>query len=223
MELMKYSPILFSTPMVQAILNGSKTQTRRVVKGLDNLKEPFFQSLVQHAYGKITFASLHSDEVVEPKCPYGQIGDVLWVRETFHNCSFENDKCFLYKSDFDKNAADLVKWKPGIHMPKDACRLFLKIKDVRVERLQDISEEDAKKEGVETKPYGSYPFFCTIDYLSSQHSNGFRPGFCADTGKQFISSFTSLWRKIYGRDYWEANPWVWVIEFERIEKPINFC
>lgn len=148
---MKQRPILFSTEMVQAILAGRKTQTRRVVKGLESLKNPYFQSLVQHATGSITFSSLESNEVIELKNPYGQVGDVLWVREAYCPKYFDGN-IHCYKADFNQTAYEFVsepKWKPSIHMPKDAARIWLRIKDVRVERLQDLSEDDALAEGID--------------------------------------------------------------------------
>lgn len=228
----KFRPILYSTPMVQSILNNLKNQTRRT-KGLE-----FFNEAPQ----KYRYDGNNQPDLLEPldknyhwfefvgsdgkpmeayksvKCPYGQIGDILWVRESFA----KDGNSYLHRASHalvDK----FIKWKPSIHMPKEAARIFLEIINIRIERLQDISEADAKNEGVETKPYGSFPFFCTIDYLAKQNpKTGFRPGYCADTGKQYISSFTSLWRKINGYQSWSDNPWVWVIEFKQIEKPQNF-
>lgn len=183
---MKFHPILFSTEMVKAILAGNKTQTRRVVKYKFLVcNEPLFSVRNANTTGR---------------CPYGKPGDVLWVRESWQH--WLNDKgepsgSFMYKlSDENFNG---IGWKPSIHMPKTACRLFLQIKNIRVERLHDISEQDAKAEGVETLNfYEGYE-------VSSR-------------GK-----FEGLWNLINGIDGWELNPWVWVIEFERIEKPKNFC
>lgn len=189
---MKQRPILFSTEMVQAILAGRKTQTRRVVKGLESLKNPYFQSLVQHATGSITFSSLESNEVIEPKNPYGQVGDVLWVREAYCPKYFDGN-IHCYKADFNQTAYEFVsepKWKPSIHMPKDAARIWLRIKDVRVERLQDISDEDIRAEG-------AAEFGCTTHRLNWQ----------------------TLWESVNGSNSWKDNLFVWVIEFERIEKP----
>ena len=182
---MNFKPILFSTPMVQAILNGTKVQTRRVVKGttLDWLNKEFIMDL-----------SL---------CPYGEVGDVLWVRETFAKIkSLETGLTYILpKADHEHYKEKIIqgstiKWKPAIHMPKEACRLFLKIKDIRVERLQDISRGDAMAEGC--------PF----------------PNIAKETFPTVW--FEELWCKINGEQSWNENPWVWVIEFERIEKPENF-
>jgi len=194
---MKAYPILFSTPMVQAILDGRKTQTRRVVKG----KECW------------------------PKCPYGQPGDVLWVRESIaptfgEYLHKETNLPFIYKADVkgltESEEKSLMKefgfkYKPSIHMTKAACRIFLQVKDVRVERLQDISEYDAIAEGVKHWYSFLYAENRYQDYLNSTSS-----------WRSSISSFQSLWASINGLESWDANPQVWVIEFERIEKPAGW-
>lgn len=225
----KEYPILFSTPMVQAILEGRKTQTRRVVKIDGMLSYTGMKPLSTHECGSV-FYFWGNKEIT---CPYGQPGDVLWVRESFlwvfldhaHDLleGSKDRSRYAYKasvhSDWMEYAKEKYgyKWKPSIHMPKSACRIFLRITNVRVERLHDINEADAKQEGVEVKEYGSHPFFCTRDYSYKKNSNGFWPGFCADTGDQFSRSFKSLWRSINGEQSWNDNPWVWVIEFERVE------
>lgn len=186
---MKARPILFNAPMVRAILNGSKTQTRRVVKDKHIDAAPpvaFFQYLREH-------------------CPYGQLGDQLWVRETF---------CPIYPQDPNYNGGNPIeydyaatykhgdrlgdsigikkKWTPSIYMPRAASRITLEITGIRVERLQDISEEDAQAEGV----------------ANSLHLRG---------GRLARENFAHLWWTINGDGSWEANPWVWVIEFRRIK------
>lgn len=180
---MKFIPILFSTEMVKAILDGRKTMTRMVVKHkalLSCLNNPSEQGI-------------DGPELI---CPYGQPGDVLWVRERWNHIvnEFGEHIGFYHSTDTDLND----KWRPSIHMPKAACRLFLKVKSVRVERLHEISEEDAIAEGVET--LGLYPGY----EISAK-------------GK-----FEGLWNLINGIESWEANPWVFVIEFERINKPEKF-
>lgn len=199
MESKRFIPILFSTPMVRALLDGRKTQTRRIVKGLEKLENPFFQSLVEHATGKITFSHLKDDAVVDAKFPYGQPGDVLWVRESFMHFPIANNRInptapYIYKATV--GTPDMYRFKPSIHMPKTACRLFLKVKSVRVERLNSISMGDAQAEGaqpIECGPVGCY-----------------RCG------------FQKLWVDINGKESWRNDPYVWVIEFESIEKPANF-
>ncbi|EBH9979146.1 hypothetical protein EHH62_22945, partial [Salmonella enterica subsp. arizonae serovar 40:z36:-] len=115
-------------------------------------------------------------------CPFGAVGDRIWVRETFRVPIAVCDK-----------PATPEKWTPSIHMPRWASRILLEITDVRVERLRDLSEEDAKSEGI-TPPAG-----------------GVLPGW------EYRINFRDLWMDIYGTDSWEANPWVWVIEFKRVE------
>jgi hypothetical protein len=193
---MKQTPILFSTEMVQAILEGRKTQTRRVVK-------------------KITLDK--SMDLILKQCPYGQPGDILWVRETFG--SGVSGKVY-YKAD--KGLVDqlVIHWKPSIHMPYEACRLFLRIKSVRMERLHDISYDDAIAEGIEvlTCPnadagdYNCYP----RNYMTDNAKSDGWPYF---KDEEYTKSFASLWQSINGTESWDANPWVWVVEFERIEKP----
>ena len=203
-----FRPILFSTPMVQAILEGRKTMTRRT-KGLEKTnKNPdgweFWRFF--NGYAKIC----QKDNVLNEKfikCPC-QVGDVFWVRETFYQTTVpEFKEAYLFKASTDEGWK--FKWKPSIFMPKEACRIFLKIKSIRVERLQDISEEDAKKEGIKViemdEAYFDYQF------------NGNNGSFANAKG-----SFYSLWILINGEKSWSQNPFVWVYEFEQIEKPLDF-
>ncbi|WP_229250497.1 hypothetical protein [Emticicia aquatilis] len=167
---------------------------------------------------------------VELESPYGKVGDELWVRETF----FKNGNEYIFLADgtcceqFEQCECSEVgkpKWKPSIFMPREASRITLEITNIKVEKLQDISEQDAKNEGIETKTYGDHPHFCTIDYLGAQiyskskhkHIRGFKPGFCADTGRQFRDSFRTLWSSINGTSSWDNNPYVWVVEFKKKE------
>lgn len=186
----KYRPILFSTPMVQAILEGRKTQTRRVIK-------PQPVSIDFYEDRNVWYPEVS-------KCPYN-VGDVLWVRETF--TEVQGIK-FLYKANSEHQA---MKWKPSIFMPKEACRIFLKVKLIRVERLQDISEEDAIAEGVVL--------------ISNLHGrNNYKRYDMKDKFGTFnpIYSFLTLWEFINGRASWTSNPFVFVYEFEQIEKPLDF-
>lgn len=180
---MKQRPILFSTPMVQAILAGRKTMTRRVVK----IKE-LQQSMQIGSISPLdkSFLVKSGNTNWEVRCPYGEIGDVLWVRETF---------CFDGENYIFKPNGKPYRWKPSIFMPKDAARIWLRITNVRVERLQDISRGDSMSEGC--------PF----------------PNIAKETNPS--AWFAGLWQSINGEDSWNDNPWVWVIEFERIEKPIE--
>jgi len=187
-------PILFSTEMVQAILTGSKTMTRRVVNPQPELeiRETFNSSTGWADIDKNGWAIKR-----EVKCPYGKPGDLLWVRETWRLPEFhEYDAPVQPEFKAGHDQADELKWKPSIHMKKEHCRIWLKVTGVRVERLQDITENDVIKEGVEP----------IVDFK--------------------ISFFKYLWDSLNGkprgngRDIsWAANPWVWVVEFERAERP----
>lgn len=199
---MNTKPILFSTEMVQAILAGRKTQTRRT-KGLEKVNV----NPDGHTFNSF---SIDNDNATFKRLegmwqgvdvPY-KTGDIIWVRESFtFNQIGKTD--YLYKAD--SLTPKFIKWKPSIHMPKEACRLFLKITNVRAERLLDISEEDARNEGVE------HLIPRWKDYTNDK-------GFCYNAW----SSFKTLWIKINGIESYTSNPFVWVIEFERIEKPENF-
>ncbi len=184
----KTKPILFQTEMVQAILEGRKLQTRRAIKDdiLQENKYPYDEEFVKLTVNPKYFA-----------------GDILWVRETFA----KGVSKYVYKAD---NHELPLKWKPSIFMPKSACRLFLEITDVRIERLQDISEQDAVKEGI--KPARMI--------LNSQQYTDYM-GEYRDYNNP-INSFRSLWQSINGSDSWNKNPYVWVIDFKRVDKPENF-
>lgn len=234
----KERPILFSAPMIRAILSGNKTQTRRVVKdlkvGVDGYG-PFMQ------IGKYTGHNPDDlDWLIERTCPYGEPGDILWVRETFRKYRpFDEDgnwgrEIIEYRADghheillsdedgsqvWNKDGTERwVPWKSPIHMPKHAARIWLRVKDVRVERLQDISEADAKAEGVESIGTGQIGKPETIgaprmyrDYQSAgakwAHTKNSRRFMAAD-------SFQSLWQSINGAESWAENPFVWVVEYE---------
>ena len=209
-------PILFSTPMVQAILDGRKTMTRRVMKDCTQFDIEESQLLENTGYNlthnyKMSIESVGIFSTKEKllnwfvaKYSKYQVGDVLWVRETFGITKDGETLC--YKADFTETDVrvtnTIIKWKPSIFMPKEACRIFLRVTNVRVERLQDISEDDAQKEGVD-------PLFDFTDV-------------CPETGNpcsDFKTPFQELWNSINGKGAWEANPYVFVYEFKRIEKP----
>lgn len=226
---MKFIPILFSTPMVQAILEGRKRQTRRLIPDYftdffkaEIIKDPELCDQEALEYNEIKpkqhyglFASFDSGE--EHLKSRWQPGDILWVRETWSCISYLNpdntEYKYFYRADGGENFS---KWKPSIHMPKDACRLFLKVISVRVERLQDISEEDAITEGVLDMFYGKgiagNAFFNYMD----------KRGGWDCVADDAIHSYKTLWQKINGLNSWDENPWVWVIEFEQVEKPKDF-
>lgn len=209
----KERPILFSPAMVKAILDGRKTQTRRVVKGaaLEWLAADMFTP---------EFVALQENYL----CPYGYPGDRLWVRETFYvqESIWEKDRGLQpihYRADItDPWEVEDYFLKPSIHMPRWASRLTLEITKIRVERLQEISEEDAKAEGVRFTDFGD-----DYGYMKQQ-----KPGFhvgevssyeeCHGTAK---TCFGGLWETIHAKDGmgWEKNPWVWVIQFRVVQKP----
>lgn len=183
-------PILFSAPMVSAILDGRKTQTRRIIKdtGLYAIEERF--------HGKET--SERERRNLATQCKYGQPGDWLWVKETHQAHPIYGSP--VYRADYllqngrygpNPVDAECWPWKPSIFMPRRLSRITLEITDVRVERLQDISEEDAIAEGIE----GS--------------------GDCGSIGFGRWA-YRKLWESINGKGSWDANPWVWAITFKRI-------
>jgi hypothetical protein len=182
-------PILFSAPMVRALLDGSKTQTRRVVKPTP---EWIGQSGVLSYRGRVGLP--------HALCPYGQPGDRLWVRETHMDLG----ACYLYRADAAAEqeraiVAPRQPWRPAIHMPRAASRITLEITGVRVERLQDISEDDALAEG------------CSSTAIVHEDGEDY-------TGHYASEEYQDLWESINGPGSWEANPWVWVVEFKRLDQ-----
>ncbi len=217
---MKQRPILFSGEMVRAILEGRKTQTRRVVKR----KFPFGE--IEPTVTSIGGCPVHfPDGSWEYEwCPYGWIGHRIWVRETWAQGQdlFIDYPSWLYRADktarhhgYDKPGSELdtyawawdcVKWKPSIFMPRDASRITLEITGIGCERLQDISDEDAIAEGI----------------MPLLHEDG--NTYYANYGKEDIGtfltpreSFRTLFTSINGQESWDLNPWVWVIEFKILE------
>lgn len=190
-------PILFNTGMTRAILEGRKTVTRRVVK-FNKGQNPKWTGYVPD--GDVLYGS---NNMPAAKSPFRK-DDVLWVRETFAQPAKHT---FWYKADFKLQN---ILWRPSIHMPREAARLFLMVTSVRVERLQAITEDDAEAEGAEKM----YPYTDpeTGETAFLLHQNGtFRAGF----SQIWDNTIKSADRTTCG---WEANPWVWVIEFEQISK-----
>ena len=222
---MKERPIIFSGPMVRALLDGNKTQTRRVVK-----MKPHHQ--IEERDNGTPWPWMYDGERDADSwmaCPYGQPGDRLWVREAFD---------FLPSGGPDQpQACEIVYWatgsieprsaphdynpmiyghqkvRPSIHMPRWASRITLKITSVRVERLQDISEADAMAEGIVECP------------IPADDEGPRRIGYMVgpDDGKSGLSvtpiqAYRDLWESINGPDSWTTNPWVWVVEFKRLQK-----
>ena len=196
---MAIKPILFNSEMVRAILDGRKTCTRRICKDANECTVPDmeFYNADRRTYAVHNFADKeHTEQLstAERTCPICT-GDILYVRETWK----EAPKGYYYYEDWQKDdIADVTKWKPSIHMPKEAARIWLKVTDVRVERLQEITEVQAQAEGC---------------------NSGLLTGACTARG-QFEDLWNSTIKKSdIDRYGWDANPWVWVIEFERCEKP----
>lgn len=203
-------PVLFNTDMVRAILDGLKGATRRIVKGFIP-DDAIWGYTAFTPKGYISCRGTFADGYGEKffKLPCGP-GDILYVRETWSPV-FVVPRRYLYKAEC-KEAENLpIKWHPSIHMPKKAARIWLKVKDVRVERLQEITEEQAKCEGIQ---YDECPTGFTWKEETDMHN-------CYTTP---IGAMQALWNSTIkksdiDRYGWDANPWVWVIEFERCEKP----
>lgn len=211
----KEKPILFSTPMVQAILEGRKTQTRRIIKP-SSKKGCFGIKIIRNSNNDITdICGYDENEMMwdenGKKYPVNnkyEIGDILWVRETFMNHQVYG---YIYKADNNKliDDIDILKWKPSIFMPKEAARIFLKVTNIRIEKLQDISEQDAINEGI------GCGFIMNAGYPDYEH---IKNGICTLTQDTAYASFISLWTKINGKESWVKNPYVWVYGFEKLNK-----
>lgn len=228
----KEKPILFNADMVNAILGGRKTQTRRAIKNIpsnskyyginkfgDHLIYPEDEKELEHFYPVL-------------KCPYGQVGDELWVRETFREWSdFDLDigcgcsdhcncndlyptKPFCYRADgyeIDDDMRDIgIKWKPSIFMPRNASRIQLRITDIRVERLNDLCDEDAQCEGL--RYHETFGEWGGVEpHPSSRKDSPHYRWY-----KNPVDAFKNLWNSINGNKSWDDNPWVWVVEFEKV-------
>lgn len=248
---MNIKPILFSTPMVQAILEGRKTMTRRLMPQPNE-----YITDINFGYSVLTpesFIEFRGYFIVDGemrygskfiKCPYGKVGDILWVKEVHYlfgewkvdgvtkkknnlkyrfiphddNVMFEDKILVLgetFQLDVKQNSYHLPAWykRLGRFMFKKHSRIFLKITDVRVERLQEISQADAIAEGIKSfRPVpGDGP-------AETQYYHYLKDKW----GPSPIHSFKTLWQKINGEESWNKNPWVWALSFKRIDKPDNF-
>lgn len=205
---MSIKPILFNTEMVRAILDGRKGATRRIVKGFIPDDAVWgYTAFTPKGYISCrgTFADGYGEKIFKLPC---ETGDILYVRETWKKAP----NGYYYYEDWQKDdIADVTKWHPSIRMPKEAARIWLKVTDVRVERLQKITEDGCIAEGI-------YPSNC----------RGCNATFGCDTcpheGYDEVDEFADLWNSTIkksdlDRCSWDANPWVWVIEFERCKKP----
>lgn len=231
---MKERGMIFNGEMVRAILDGRKTQTRRIMapQPADDIERGIFpnpevigwKSSRRHKHGGTT---AHF-------CPYGKPGDRIWVREAFRVHSRATDVATLVYKASERNSwteqthrvpvavcnkpATPEKWTPSLHMPRWASRILLEITDVRVERLNTISEEDAQREGVHTEVWDQ-----TVVARNYAVSDEFFQFWSEDMphhvemNQLYRSSFRSLWESIYGEESWKANGWVWVISFKRVE------
>jgi hypothetical protein len=250
MKGIKYTPILYSTPMVKSLSKFIKTVTRRTLKPQPNENGVSFMANAPLDWEQIYNEAwtpwkweTEEGESISKNCPYGNIGDILWVKETFYayghwttitengkstrkfyDLTHNNSKRHQYFAEWQPEKAAKfgeLGWhkRPALFMPKVAARLFLLITDIRVERLQDITNEQAIKEGIAPMLQSSAQIIQQgrryLDY-TSKSKEIFHPGLSA---KQ---SFMSLWFSINGVDSWEANPYVWVIEFKRVDCPADF-
>lgn len=232
----KTRPIIFSGPMVRAILDGRKTQTRRVIK---NVPDPDWRPIgfgeLEDDRQKISWGAF-DDDGQGIKCPYGKPGDRLWVRETWGDLNAdhplatkhggrtpqEGDSLVYRANPADDaqwipghpGAADFT-WRPSIHMPRWASRITLEITDVRVERLQDISEDDAVGEGFEklVEPV------CCGNGIEDPYVGGLVC--CESPDANLLADARMMFRQYFcelnGPDAWDANPWVWALTFRRVE------
>ncbi len=189
--------MIFNAEMVRALLDGRKTQTRRIIKDCTVGRDPISKFI---KIGKKFIGCYPEDvpELIRECCPYGVPGDRIWVRETWAEAGASAPDLKLYRANYPEHVpsiyenvppAEEIRWTPSIHMPRTASRILLEITDVRVERLRSMSQDDARAEGV----------------------------IAASGPMEAGLAFRELWDSIYGEESWKANPWVWVIEFKHVE------
>lgn len=210
----KERPILFTGPMVRAILAGAKTQTRRVAKPV---RHPDLGNLYDPGALAIEGEAKH---VIDRACPYGQPGDRLWVRETWSHANnriapYSPGVPVHYRADYldEPDGADgelalggrYRFWLPSIHMPRSASRLALQITGIRLEKLQQISSADAKAEGTAPDKIRQFNLFGAD---ASQREQAYRDA--------AVDPYRRLWEEINGIGSWHKNPWVWVVEFRHL-------
>jgi len=233
---MKERPILFSAPMIRALLAGTKTQTRRVapIAELDirqhdrgmvtwgvKFSRPVKGAISSHSGGKLTEDQARN-VIASMFCPYGVPGDRLWVRETHaivprtaYRCSDgvqqtlrpdDDHDAAIYREGWERSNGGF-RWRPSIHMPRWASRITLEIVAVRVERLQDISEADAIAEGINRISHDREGYYYHHERTEPNPHNWACP----------IDAYRQLWAQINGAGSWDANPWVWIVEFTRAQ------
>lgn len=230
---MKARPILFSSPMVNAIRREEKTQTRRVVKPQPELTEKCGFAFVDKKGRRFVCGMGFSEEATRRnflhRCRHGVPGDLLWVRETWYCDDYRvqggpylkpddlnpdtarDDGTLVYAADDRKPyECEQPTWRPSIHMPRWASRLTLRISHVRLQRLHEIDDKDAEAEGVCN---GLHDFDCVNGYFPDP------AGYCVNGcgSHSYAEVFQRLWKRINGLESWSANPWVWAITFEVIE------
>ncbi|PXW42032.1 hypothetical protein DET57_11424 [Klebsiella oxytoca] len=238
--------MIFNGEMVRAILDGRKTQTRRIMKNQPAGEYPETPALVRSVGDGFQWYGHYGESCVF-HCPYGAVGDRIWVRETWATLGNEDGCCVDWEENLckggERSAARIYRasceqrpgdygpwsipddaywkphteyqkfegaWRPSIHMPRWASRILLEITDVHVERLNSISESDARFEGV-----GSAIWFAAKGVPEDEWTSLSEHGAAQAS---HINRFATLWESIYGEESWKANPWVWVIEFKRIEE-----
>ena len=253
MSTIKERPILFTAPMVQAILEGRKTQTRRILKGIDlqyvqadksyESGEVYstYQAFYDNGKYSVTRHSL-KDWVSILKCPYGNVGDELWVRENVYADHDQSEviTCAKYfdgvsvlydgthddpdADEYEKYEGSLAHWWysretcPSIHMPRWASRIQLRITDIRIEQLKSVSEQDAISEGLKSISKDGELFKWGLpdyDGFPGNDNHGW-PWNCWEISP--ISAFMKVWEMVHGEGSWNKNPWVWVVEFELINR-----
>lgn len=255
---MSYKPILFNTEMVKAIQDGRKTQTRRIAKQIcgidprvDGMPPEKFDFFISPSSNTLYWEDLNHQVTVDGKIVFAPFtpGDILWVRETWTKMPH-----YVYKADDEHpefwDYDD--RWYPSIHMPKEAARIFLHVKDVRIERLCQITPQDAVSEGIsrlfDHMTKAEYEEWANrsgvqvpqheqswTNYLWHGHFGAHGMGNQLSNAWPWQASgyeyprlsFSSLWNstvqlKEWDKYGWDANPWVWVIEFERCERPVDF-
>ncbi len=200
--------MIFNGEMVRALLDGRKTQTRRPVKFPVHDKNLGCELAGNELAGELSAGNYLNSA-------FGKPGDRIWVRETWADAGASAPYLKLYRANYPEHVpsiyenvppAEEIRWTPSIHMPRWASRILLEITDVRVERLNAISEEDAEAEGIDMEAlYDSQDCYdCIADHNM--------------TGRPTVTgAFKYLWESIYGEEGWKSNPWVWVIEFKRVE------
>lgn len=242
--MIKTTSMIFNSEMVRALLAGNKTQTRRPVNakttelirchagddGDDEAEVSFAYGNAKDDSGKIhdkqwlVYSSEYPEEgaISLGQCPFGKDGDLIAVRETFgfsdpDYYDYETPMDVIYRTELNRPVTRMPeKWKPSIHMPRWASRLTLKINSVRVERIQDTSEDDAKKEGIKSYPFtpcDGFPVCSGFTHLQDDDGT-------SSLHPSAVKAFENLWSSVYPES-WNKNEWVWVVDFEVIHKNID--